>query len=105
MTDGAAALSVEPERRARAARWIPGSLGGRLLFGASLLVAIAILASTFVGATLLERFARGQIDAGLDARIIAVASGLTSRPTERRRSRRASPRRLSIAPGPDGTGR
>lgn len=80
MTDGAAALSVEPARRARAARWVPGSLGGRLLFGASLLVAIAILASTFVGATLLERFARGQIDAGLDARIIAVASGLTLAP-------------------------
>ena len=66
--------------RGRGARWIPGSLGGRLLLGASLLVVIAIVAATLVGVSLLERFARGQIDTGLDARIIAVASGLTIAP-------------------------
>ena len=45
-----------------------------------MLVAVAIVASMLVGATLLGRFARGQIDAGLDARITAVASGLKIAP-------------------------
>lgn len=57
--------------------WLPRSLGARLLIGAGLLVLLASLASILVGATVLGRFARGQIDAGLDARIVAIASGLT----------------------------
>ena len=59
---------------------LPGSLGGRLLLGASLLVVLAVAASMLLTATLLERFGRAQIDAGLDARLAAVAGGLALAP-------------------------
>jgi len=62
------------------AAWLPKSLGGRLLTGASLLVVLASAASIVVGATVLERFARGQIDTSLEARIAVLASGLSIAP-------------------------
>lgn len=61
-------------------RWLPGSLGGRLLAGAILLVLLAVGGAVLVNATLLHRFLRGQIDARLDAQIVAVASGLSLGP-------------------------
>lgn len=65
---------------AQAPRWLPGSLGGRLLAGAVLVGALAIGGATLVNATLLHRFARGQIDGRLDAQIVAVATGLSFGP-------------------------
>ncbi len=72
-----------PPGQGRGAGWLPDSLSGRLLLGAGLLVIFAVAAATLVGATLLERFARGQIDAGLDAKIVAIAAGLSLAPDGR----------------------
>lgn len=74
---------------AMARRWLPGSLGGRLLAGAVLLGALAIGAATLVDATLLYRFVRGQVDGRLDAQIVAVTTGLQLGPDGR----------PSVAPG------
>lgn len=58
----------------------PASLGGRLLLGASLLVIVSVAAAILLAGALLERFGRAQIDAGLDARLAAVASALRIEP-------------------------
>lgn len=57
-------------------RWFPGSLSGRLIAGAVLLVMVAIGGALIVNAALLRSFVRGQIDGRLDAQIVAIASGL-----------------------------
>ena len=60
--------------------FIPKSLGGRLLAGAALFVAVAlVLAGGLIGG-ILERFVHGQIDQRLDAQIEAVAAVLEINP-------------------------
>ncbi len=53
-----------------------GSLGGRLAFGAALLIAVALLVAGAGIGIVLHRFIQGQIDQRLDAQIAIVANGL-----------------------------
>lgn len=99
MTEGPE--GVETDGRWAGRGWPLKSLGGRLVAGASLLVVLAIMAAIFLGATILERFARGQIDTGLDARILAIASGLTIAPDGTPVVAESVTRATFDRPGPD----
>ena len=61
-------------------RWIPGSLGGRLLLGACAFVAIALVIAGILIGLILERFVVGQVDQRLDSQIATLASALAVGP-------------------------
>ena len=61
-------------------RWIPGSLGGRLLLGACVFVSIALMIAGILIGLILERFVVGQVDQRLDSQIATLASSLAVGP-------------------------
>lgn len=72
-------MTASPSRPA-AGRWVPASLGGRLLLGAAALV-IAALALTGVALDLiLGRFVQGQVDGRVDGQLATVEDALRARP-------------------------
>ncbi|MET0743580.1 MAG: HAMP domain-containing sensor histidine kinase [Microvirga sp.] len=61
-------------------RWIPGSLGGRLLLGACVFVTVALIVAGLLIGLILERFVVGQVDQRLDSQIAVLASALALGP-------------------------
>lgn len=59
---------------------MPRSLGGRLLLGASVFIALALVLTGLVMDLALRRFIQGQVDGRLDGQILTVADALRADP-------------------------
>ncbi len=66
---------MKPPHRRRA-RWIPTSLGARLLLGAAVVVVLALTLTTLAMQAALHRFVQAQVDGRLDGQLMTVADAL-----------------------------
>ncbi len=69
-----------PPRRRIGARWIPSSLGRRLLLGAGLGIVLALVLTGVAMEVALRRFVQAQVDGRVDGQLITVTDALRPRP-------------------------
>ncbi len=71
---------MPPPRRPIRGRWIPSSLGRRLLLGAGLGIVLALVLTGVAMEVTLRRFVQAQVDGRVDGQLLTVADALRARP-------------------------
>ena len=72
-------MTSRPRPR-RIRRWIPSSLGRRLLLGAGIGILLALVLTGAAMEVALRRFIQAQVDGRVDGQLLTVADALRSRP-------------------------